>query len=665
MQQDLFEERTEAQQPAANPLEIFETSGLEEPVDRALRAFFCRKGATDEMLLLAVSLLSAAGRMGHTTLRLRDLNADADALFSRPGREVSGLGVLRLDAGRLAESTFVHVQRGDERPERPLVLDGDRLYFNRYFCFELETAQRLLSLAEAEQTQDSTEARDSAESAKLLKLVFGEEESALWQRVAGAAALNRRLSVLTGGPGTGKTYTVQRLLLLLLHRADTEGRRLRVAISAPTGKAANRVRESLIAGIEDLRNPKLMAAFPELESLIAQIPVQAMTLHRLLGVLYQHATFRHRRDNPLPHDLVIVDEASMVPAALMARLLEALRPEARLILLGDKHQLASVESGAVFADICHEPELNRFSADFANRAAKLGVVLPTEAVAAPDEAVPPLRDCIVELTHSRRFSAESGIGQLARAINAGDADAAITLLQSGRDDVQLLPPRVRDWLPQVLPELESQLAVYRSPGAQPEHCLDVMKHFQILCAHRRGGGGTQEVIPRIEQALGLPHESGFWYAGRPVIMTRNDYQLGLYNGDLGITLTLADETEQAGEAEGAARSPLRVAMEAFDPVKSAPYVALRTPAQLQEMETCWALTVHKSQGSEYGKVLLALPEQDSPVLTRELLYTAVTRAKGSILIAGSEALIRAAIARRTQRFSGLGDRLGAGNLTSP
>ncbi|MCH8486954.1 MAG: exodeoxyribonuclease V subunit alpha [Candidatus Cyclonatronum sp.] len=654
MQQELFNASQAAGMPpedsgtGAGSLDVIEAAGIVEPVDRALMAFFRRKGETQEDVLAAVALLSAANRMGHTALSLPDFRTEPNALFSMPGREVQGLERITLDENRLRDSAVVHVQQGDEQPHLPLVLDGGRLYFNRYFQFEQQTARQLLALTESLSGADTDEDSE-ANLRSLTDELFGSSAEGLWQRAAGVAALNRRLTVLTGGPGTGKTYTVLRLLLLLLKSAPG-GRRLRVAIAAPTGKAANRVRESLIAGIDQLKTAGLEVRFPDVGELISQIPVQTMTLHRLLGTLHQQVTFRHNRRNPLPFDLVIVDEASMIPSALMARMLEALRADARLILLGDKHQLASVESGAVFADICHEPELNRFSAGFAASAARLGIELPPESVAAQEEPVPPLRDCIVELTHSRRFSAESGIGQLARAVNEGDADAAMALLKSGREDVIWLDQPSGRWLGSILPELRQQLSHYRDAALDPAAKLDAMEAFQVLCAHRRGPGGVEELNRQIEQKLGLEPERGSWYEGRPVIMTRNDYQLGLFNGDLGVTVT-------QGQAAADGTPLLRVAMEAFDAAKSEKGVSLRSPAQLHMMETCWALSVHRSQGSEYRKVLLALPPQDSPVLTRELIYTAVTRAKSVIYVAGSEALLRKAIARRTRRFSGLAERL--------
>lgn len=613
--------------------------GVLNRLDLDFSIFLKNKGEESEHVSLAAALLSAASRMGHSAINLSRLPEEAHALFGRPGQPEISLNGYRPVISDFERSALVaKVSPNDEQsPVLPLVLEGERLYFNRFFNYERRIAETLKQLASQKNTLDSHAQKQCHEQ---LQRLFSSDDSAFFQKMAGVAALHQKLTIITGGPGTGKTYTVLRLLAMLLEQSSQ--RNLRIAIAAPTGKAANRVRESVVKGLTDLNIPK---------ELKQRIPLETQTLHRLLGVRYRSASFRHNKEHPLPYDIVIVDEASMIDIGLMAKLLDALPESARLILLGDKYQLASVEAGAVFADVCAAENLNQCSPEFAQTCRTVG--LEQQKASQTKTETAPLRDSIVELTYSHRFKAESGIGRLASCINAGDADGTIDLLNEAPDGVSWLPGNPETYVRRWLPQLKQQYEGYRDVHKSPAEKAGLMKEFQLLSAHRKGRDGVAGLNEHIERLLGIRKRAGSpWYDGRPVIMTRNDYQQGLFNGDLGITQQKKEQPKVEGN-----QPDLWVGMTAFDKQQQQEVIQLWRPAQLQQMETCWALSVHKSQGSEYEQVLLALPQNDSPVLTRELIYTAVTRAKKHICIAGSEALIRAAVSRKTKRFSGLPPRL--------
>jgi exodeoxyribonuclease V alpha subunit len=454
-----------------------------------------------------------------------------------------------------------------------------------------------------------------------------------WQRVAAITAVLRHLCVISGGPGTGKTSTVVRLLALL---ALTGGATPPVVeLVAPTGKAAARLEEAVRTGRSMLP-----------EALRAAIPEHASTLHRLLRMRADSTRPGFDRDHPLQADVVVVDEASMVDLALMAKLVRALRPAARLVLLGDKDQLASVEAGAVLGDVCGDAP--GFSADFAARVSAIaGEPLPAGA----DADASPLRDAVVLLRHSRRFAPGSGIARLAEAMNRGDCDATLAVLEAGADDVAWRPVTdARATRPQLAAAAVDGFATYleRIAASAPDEAIfDAFGAFRILCAHRAGPGGAAGINRLVEDALAarrLIRPAGPWYVGRPVMVTRNDHVLRLYNGDVGIVLVDPDDPGR-----------LTVAFPGSDGV------ARRiSPARLPEHETVYAMTVHKSQGSEFDRVLLVLPPEPSRVVTRELLYTAVTRARSRVEMWAPEAVVRAGVAARVQRSSGLRDALWGG-----
>ncbi|MGV0721001.1 exodeoxyribonuclease V subunit alpha [Mycolicibacterium elephantis] len=510
-------------------------------------------GESDERVALAVALLVRALRGGSVCLDLPSAEAQV---------EVSGLAA----AVRASPLTGVALR-----------VDGDLLYLDRYWREEQQVCDDILAMLAAQPAQAS------ADVDRLFPAGFEE------QRAAAEVALSQGLTVLTGGPGTGKTTTVARLLALL-----AGGTRLRIALAAPTGKAAARLQEAVQLEVDKLSAADRSA----LEGL------QATTLHRLLGSRPDtSARFRHNRANRLPHDVIVVDETSMVSLTLMARLLEAVRPEARLILVGDPDQLASVEAGAVLADLVDG----------------LGGAR------------------IAELKTSHRFG--ESIGALASAIRVGDADTAVDVLRAGDDHIEWVDTdEPAEHLRKVLVPWAVALRQAAILGDDSAGLATLNEH-RLLCAHRRGPYGVRYWNHQVERWLaertGEPIWSD-WYAGRPVLVTANDYGLGLYNGDTGVTV----------QRDGV----LRAVIAGTSRVEFA-------TSRLADVETMHAMTIHKSQGSQADEVTVLLPPEDSRLLTRELFYTAVTRAKSRVRVVGPEASVRTAVERRAVRASGLAQRL--------
>jgi exodeoxyribonuclease V alpha subunit len=497
----------------------------------------------------------------------------------------------------------------------PLILDGERLYLARYQAYEQQLAERLLALSAERPAVDEVLLSES-----LARLFAFNQQQPDWQRLAAAQAVRRRLAVISGGPGTGKTTTVVRLLAALLEQPG--GERLAIGLAAPTGKAAARMAEAI-------RNAK--ADLPLADHLKALLPEEARTLHRLLGSRGDSPAVRHDAARPLALDVLVVDEASMVDLALMAKLIDALPPQARLILLGDKDQLAAVEAGAVFAELC---EGRGFDAAAAAELQRItGQTVPVET---PRSA---LGDAVVLLTHSHRFAGDSGIGELARRINGGDAAGTLNLLREGRADLawQAEPSQAA-----LLERLEQGYAPYLKAARRgdPVAAFAAFNAFRALTAQREGpwgvGGLNEALEARIKRRYSLA-ERERWYPGRAVMVRQNDYALGLFNGDIGLCL--------AGE------HGLRVYFEGEDGFRAF------APARLPSHDSAFAMTVHKSQGSEFSEVLLALPESPSPLLTRALFYTGITRAKHKVEIWGLPARLAEAVNTKAERAAGLAQRL--------
>ncbi|MDJ0808351.1 MAG: exodeoxyribonuclease V subunit alpha [Gammaproteobacteria bacterium] len=599
-------------------LEVLLTARLIGPLDRHFAGFLLDKAVRPSgALAMAAALVSRATAEGHVCLDLGQAAAQSLDVADAQGP----LKTPTWESWRrqLFESGVV----GKPGDYQPLILDRkQRLYLHRYWDYEQRLATGLYQRA-----RQRVEAVDLQQLAIGLKALFDgpDERGTDWQQIAAATALLQRLSVISGGPGTGKTTTVTKLLALL--RQQPGGERLRIALAAPTGKAASRMQEAVRRAKATLNLPVELAE---------SIPEQASTLHRLLGIRRAQPGFVHHADNPLPLDVLILDEASMVDVALMAKLLDALPEGSRLILLGDKDQLASVEAGSVLGDICRG--CTGPSAEFAELLNRLvgGVNL-----AAVEQAG--FCDAIVTLRRSYRFGAQSSIGRLAQAVNQGDAEGALAQLdmdaeehdhvslEKAQDVAKYAAVRYRAFFDQI------------ASAASVQSLFQAVDHFRVLCAIRQGPSGAlhmNRLITACLQQAGLRVDEE-WFIGRPVMITRNDHQQRLYNGDLGILLPRPDrggETAVAFPGEGQAPRWL-------------------APARLPPHETVFAMTVHKSQGSEFDRVLLHLPDRDMPILTRELLYTAISRARQTFQLGGSLAVFKSAVQRKMIRNSGLADRL--------
>jgi exodeoxyribonuclease V alpha subunit len=504
----------------------------------------------------------------------------------------------------------------------PLILDADdRLYLHRHFDAERRLAQRLMRAAAA-----PAEAVDAATQQRLNTL-FGNAAGPDWQKLAAALALRHRLVVISGGPGTGKTTTVVNLLACLIEQNP----QARIALAAPTGKAAARMSEALRQRAGHLP--------PDLRE---RLPSQAATVHRLLGAF--PGGFTHHAGRPLAIDALVIDEASMLDLALATRLLEAVPDSARLILLGDKDQLAAVESGAVFAELSADPTLSAACIDDLARLCHL----PAAAIVPGAPLEPsPLRDSVVWLSRNFRFAADSGIALAAASVRDGRSDALLQRLRQ-RNDTAL------HWLddggaapaPATWQCMRDGYAAYLQ--AVRNDCRDVaaitqaFERFRVLCAVREGRRGVEAINRQLAdeaRALLAPDTATPWFTGLPLMVLRNDPLLKLFNGDIGIVLPGAD---------GAPRVHFADAAGGFRAVP---------PLRLPPHETAFAMTVHKAQGSEFDEVLVLLPAQPSRVLTRELLYTAMTRARRRVVLAADATVLAAAVTARTRRQSGLLARL--------
>lgn len=511
----------------------------------------------------------------------------------------------------LQESQLV----GSGTPPSPLVLAGGKLYLYRYWDAERTLCERIHHAAASTIPPWNDTFRDTFQR---LFGPFGAEPD--WQAAAAFAACRSNFCLITGGPGTGKTTTVVRLLALLLQQQpDTE-----IAVAAPTGKAVARLNESLTGQI---------ARLPE--DLSTSIPREAQTLHRLLAYNPTMDRFGYGVSRPLPYQVVVVDEASMVDILLMASLVKAMPPNAKLILLGDHQQLASVDAGNVLADLCHHAGLDRkHSTDFCEGYQQIS----GQHLDRSDERGPTFRDAVVVLQKSHRFDDRTGIGGLSAAIRQGQADRAMAILENqASDDVRLEPPPAHDH--QLLLFLEPHLKrYYHAPDLKT--AFQVLGELQLLTGLREGRWGVAGLNQLIENLLRRRALTfhGDHYDRRPIMVTRNDYTQNLYNGDIGICWMTDTGLQAAFPVEGGTFRMLPL-------------------IKLPQCESAWALTVHKSQGSEFDKILFLLPPKDHPLCTRELLYTGLTRARQSATLFGTEDQTLHAIARTIHRVSGLADRL--------
>jgi len=600
---------------------------LAEGFARRVEQWSLAQGATEQTAFAArqaASALSLATANGHVCIGLREIAALPD-------------GPADPAAWRQALMSSSVVGTPEAPGSMPLVLDvEDRLYLHRYFDYERRLAQRLMRASGT----TSQLASDTTALQQRLDGLFAANaanpalkgDDADWQKLAAALALRGRLTIISGGPGTGKTTTVVNLLACLIELDPS----CRIALAAPTGKAAARMTDAI---------SKRTSHLPE--EIRSKLPTESFTVHRLLGVTPAASGFIHHASNPLAIDALVVDEASMLDLALATKLLEAVPDSARIVLLGDKDQLSAVESGAVFSELSVDPSLSEACAQDLSTLTGMAA----DRIRSPEPVTPSaLRDSVVWFNRNFRFARDSGIGRLASLVNAGDAQQALAWLGSGSD------PGVR-WIDDgsaspSLPTLQRMVAGYapfvdavNRDTADRGAITNAFARFRVLCAVREGPRGVTSLNTHLGRQLRAAlrsidaSETSAWYPGRPVLVLRNDYVLKLFNGDIGITLP-----DESGE------------LMVFFPEPAGGFRGI-APVRLPHHETAFAMTVHKSQGSEFEEVLVLLPEQRSRVLTRELLYTAVTRARSLVTVCSGTDVLATAISATTRRHSGLLARL--------
>ncbi|MCS6120954.1 exodeoxyribonuclease V subunit alpha [Shewanella baltica] len=709
--------------PLTELLKQWEQERLLTPLDRhfALEMSLLHPSDSQQPLfILLCALLSQQLSSQHSCLVL------AHIVPLNPMAEQNSHCKISLSLEALTETLQSFDAVGQAGSNKPLILDNGRLYLQRYHQFETSVAASLIRLSGSvsKHSEDAShqEHTQTAKLRSLLDQLFpanllaphsltrnaittnvitkseGTQSAATidWQKVATATALGKKLSVITGGPGTGKTTTVTKLLLLLQMESQQE-----IRLVAPTGKAAARLSESIKASkarlakelsthadvVDDARNRNNQ----DFLTALGRIPEEASTLHRLLGVIPNSPHFRHHQDNPLRLDLLIVDEASMVDLPMMYKLLSALPEHASLILLGDQDQLASVEAGAVLADICAGLKMPvapnnlaqnniasnnqalwqmRYSKE---QALRLSALTGFELTPYISDA-PKLGDSLCMLMHSHRFKGDAGIGLLASAVNRADLQGILQVWQQGPAELSWLEhsmvvsqtqakvsePVNNAGLNLLLEQACQQYGAYLSAlnslasnsdvGTRPSTAdiIESFNQYRILCAMRSGDYGVEGINQYVTQALAnakLIKPLQEFYLGRPIIIQSNDYNLGLFNGDIGLILQDEDKPERL--------------MAHF--IKADGSLLKVLPARLPSHETCYAMTVHKSQGSEFSRVALVLPPNPSlaqwQLLTKELVYTAITRAKVHFTCLGTQHVFERASSQATQRASGLADRL--------
>lgn len=704
--------------PLPELLKQWEQERLLTPLDRHFALEMSHLHPSDSqhpLFILLCALLSQQLSSQHSCLVL------AHIVPLNPMAEQNSHCKISLSLEALTETLQTFDAVGQAGSNKPLIFDNGRLYLQRYHQFETSVAASLIRLSgSVSKHSEEVSHQEQTQTAKLRSLLDqlfpatvsaphslttnvitkseGTQSTAPidWQKVATATALGKKLAVITGGPGTGKTTTVTKLLLLLQMESQQE-----IRLVAPTGKAAARLSESIKAS--KARLAKELSAHTDVVdearnrnnqdflTALGRIPEEASTLHRLLGVIPNSPHFRHNQGNPLRLDLLIVDEASMVDLPMMYKLLSALPEHASLILLGDQDQLASVEAGAVLADICAglkmpvEPnnlaQNNTASNNSAlwqmryskEQAERLSALTGFELTPFINDS-PKLGDSLCMLMHSHRFKGDAGIGLLASAVNRADLQGILQVWQQGPAELNWLEhsmvvsqtqakvsePANNVGLNLLLEQACQQYGVYLSALNSDENHSDLSKRpstaeiierfnqYRILCAMRSGDYGVEGINQYVTQTLAnakLIKPLQEFYLGRPIIIQSNDYNLGLFNGDIGLILQDEDKPERL--------------MAHF--IKADGSLLKVLPARLPSHETCYAMTVHKSQGSEFSRVALVLPPNPSlaqwQLLTKELIYTAITRAKVHFTCLGTQHVFERASSQATQRASGLADRL--------
>ena len=524
----------------------------------------------------------------------------------------------------LSNNKIISLKKEDYQP---FVLENKRLYLQRYFHYENTVFERINTLVENEKNSSEQYKEELLSLKEFVKNPYqsAHAEKTDWQLVAAISSILNQFTIVTGGPGTGKTTTVA-LILSLLFRIRPN---IKIALAAPTGKAAARMAESLK---NEISSDKFQVD-DEIKQKCLQI--EPHTIHRLLGSQRKSIYFKHHAENPLPYDLIIIDESSMLDVALFSKLLDAIADTSKVILLGDKNQLSSVEVGSLFGDLCSvNPRLNLLSKDKADYFRRFGVQLQQENVSEPKNI---LSEHIIELKESHRFSSIGGIGQLSKAIIENQYAIVETFYDNADNEVEMY---------EVLSEkhLKEIVRIYKDYIEEEDIlvALSKFKKLRILCAVKEGEEGVFAMNRKIESILksqGLLNIDSDFYINRPVIINSNNYELGLFNGDIGIIRE---------DKKGVKRVYFEAENESVKSVLA---------TFLDHVDTVFAMTIHKSQGSEFDYVLVVLPKRGVPILTRELLYTAVTRAKKKVIIQGSQEVVNVSCEKQAKRGSGIASRV--------
>ncbi len=576
--------------------------------------------SADDFVILAAAILSWQNAQGHVCIDLQDYTDTI--LFA--GDDFTGIATPSLN--KWLAALHKHPWVSDHFPA-PLILEDTRLYLGKYWRFETQLADAIKN-----RLSPNTKLNSPLLKSGLQRLFPKVDNTVDWQAVAAAIALLNRFVVISGGPGTGKTSTVIRILALLLAQNPA----MKIELIAPTGKAAARLAESIRNGKQDKR---LSALTDEEKTLI---PESAKTIHRLLK--YSPRGFYHNAENLIPVDTLVVDEASMVDLPLMARLLTAIPADTHVILLGDRDQLASVEAGSVLGDITGHGHNIIYPGNFINELEQLGVIQQGDID--KNNITPPLITRSIALLHkSYRFDETSGIGTAASFINKGNGGAALrnVLLNPKFPDTEWISVGNDTLNPDCITWASNNYSNYLSKNNIKE-ALELFEKSRILTALRNGEFGMDELNKKISHRLLQNHnlvQHGDEFHGKPIMITRNDYELDLFNGDIGL-IWWSEESKQ---------------FNAHFPSSNGEVRTLST-RQLPQHETAFAMTIHKSQGSEFDNLLLILPPKATPVVSKELIYTGITRAKKQVLVAGNEAIFVQACKESVKRSSGLDKKLG-------
>ncbi len=602
-------------------------AGCFSDIDIHLADFLSKEGELSSVqFYLTVLMLSSRLNGGDVCLSLDDIENKPLSYFF--GDDENGVysGIVIPSKKEILSSLEKSKAVGKGDSYLPLILDDDdKLYFQKYYSFENSLAEYIKRMAGSKLLPaDISKVKETF--LLLFKTAEGETD---WQSAAVYSALSGGITVISGGPGTGKTSTVVKILALLAESGIKSGKEPLISLAAPTGKAAARLREAVNIAIEDL---------PVSGDVKRIIPSETFTIHRLLGSIRNSHEFRHNLNNPLPHDVVVVDECSMGDMALMCRLVQAVKPGGQLILLGDKDQLSSVEGGAVFGDLCGNKE-GVYSQSFIEKGREIFGINFTDISKGGDEPGV-MNDALVVLKKSYRFSGRSGIGILADLIKRGDAEGALEILNDkSYPDVKFSNGNSLKKISQIYSDAASSV-VSELTCSQEDKISSLIRSFSILTATRKGPLGAEGMNLMAEGVLfnlGIIKPVERFYNGRPVMISRNDYSLSLFNGDIGIISSNKSVEVIFPGADGEPR--------------------IVHPSRLPEHETAFAMTIHKSQGSEFDNVLVVMPDQWNMVMTRELLYTAVTRARNSVVISAGSDIVREMILTPTRRMSGLKQKL--------